>query len=66
MSKYTTVQGDMWDTIAKRVYDDEAGMNTLMEANTEYVEVAVFPAGVSLEVPDWEAPASSLLPPWRR
>lgn len=66
MSKYTTVQGDMWDSIAKRVYDDEAGMNTLMEANTEYVEVAVFPAGVSLEVPDWEAPTSNLLPPWRR
>ncbi len=66
MSKYTTVQGDMWDVIAKKVYDDEAGMNVLMEANTDYAEVVVFPAGVSLTVPDWDAPATSLLPPWRR
>lgn len=66
MSKYTTEAGDMWDVIAKRVYDDEAGMNTLMEANTDYAEVVVFPAGVTLTVPDWEAPTTSLLPPWRR
>ncbi len=66
MSKYTTVQGDMWDVIAKKVYDDEAGMNVLMEANTDYTEVVVFPAGVYLTVPDWDAPATSLLPPWRR
>lgn len=66
MSKYTTVQGDMWDVIAKKVYDDEAGMNALMEANTDYTEVVVFPAGVSLAVPDWDAPVTSLLPPWRR
>ncbi len=67
MSKtYTTVQGDMWDMIAKKVYDDEAGMNALLEANGDYAEMAVFPAGAKLTVPDWEAPKTTTLPPWRR
>lgn len=47
MSKiYRTVQGDMWDSIAKSCYGSELGMNALMEANHRYIDIVVFPAGM--------------------
>lgn len=66
MRKYTTKQGDMWDLIAKRCYDDESGINVLLDANEAYTDIVVFPAGIELVVPDYEKPVTSLLPPWRR
>lgn len=66
LNSYTTIQGDMWDSIAYKVYGSEAGMNTLLEANQEYADVVVFPANIALQVPDYEAPGNSNLPPWRR
>lgn len=67
MSKtYTTVQGDMWDSIAKTIYGNELGMNTLLEANEAYREIVAFPAGITLAVPDYEPPKTDKLPPWRR
>lgn len=63
---YTTTQGDMWDLIAKRLYDDEAALNVLLEANPAYIDTVVFPAGVVLVVPEYTAPVTSILPPWRR
>lgn len=66
MSKtYTTKQGDMWDSIAKKVYGSEAAMTKLMEANEDYVGTVVFPAGITLTLPVWSAPQTSNLPPWR-
>lgn len=63
---YTTTQGDMWDLIAKRLYNDEASLNVLLEANQQYADIVVFPAGIVLEVPGYNAPVTSMLPPWRR
>ena len=63
---YTTVQGDCWDGIAKRLYGMEAAMNVLLEANRGYNDITVFSAGVVLTVPEYEAPRTNLLPPWRR
>lgn len=63
---YTTTQGDMWDLIAKRLYNDEASLNVLLEANQRYADMVVFPAGVELVVPEYTAPVTSILPPWRR
>lgn len=63
---YTTSQGDMWDLIAKRLYDDEAALNVLLQANPAYIDTVVFPAGVVLVVPEYTAPVTSILPPWRR
>ncbi len=65
-STYKTKQGDMWDGIAKKLYDDEAGMNVLMEANEAHIGVVVFHAGVVLTVPDYTKPTTTTLPPWRR
>lgn len=67
MSKiYRTVQGDMWDSIAKSCYGSELGMNALMEANHQYIGIVVFPAGIELTVPEYSKPETSNLPPWRR
>lgn len=66
LKTYTTTQGDMWDSVAYKVYGSEAGINALLEANQEYADVVVFPANVVLQVPDYIAPESSSLPPWRR
>lgn len=63
---YKTVQGDMWDAIAKMVYGTETGMTKLLEANETYRNIVVFPAGVELKIPDYEPPKEERLPPWRR
>lgn len=63
---YITVQGDMWDSIAKKVYGSEAGMNKLIEANHQYIDIIVFPAGLTLAIPSWTPPKTDMLPPWRR
>ncbi len=63
---YTTIQGDCWDGIAKRLCGTEAAMNVLLEANQDYNDITVFSAGVVLTVPEYEAPRTNLLPPWRR
>ena len=38
MNPYRTIQGDMWDGIAFKVYGSEAYMNVLLEANPEYAQ----------------------------
>lgn len=64
-STYSTIQDDMWDMIAYKVYGNESYINYLLEANQGYKDVAVFPAGVTLEVPDAPSVSASILPPWR-
>lgn len=63
---YTTIQGDMWDLIAYKVYGHERYMSTLIEANQAHQDVAVFPAGVTLTCPDVGIETAAALPPWRR
>ena len=65
-STYTTIQGDMWDMIAYKVYGRESCMKDLLEANEEHRDIAVFPAGITLSVPDVDLPTTSTLPPWKR
>lgn len=67
MSKtYTTTQGDMWDLIAFKVYGNEMYISTLLAANEQYKDVAVFPQGVVLDCPDADTASVDILPPWRR
>ncbi len=64
---YTTIQGDMWDGIAKKVYGTEDAINVLLEANQSYNDIVIFSAGTVLVIPDYITQAdTSLLPPWRR
>ena len=63
---YTTISGDMWDSIALKTLGREADMDALLEANEEQRETAIFPAGVVLTIPDVSNVEPSILPPWRR
>ncbi len=67
MSKtYTTVQGDMWDSIAHTQLGDVAYTDKLMNLNTTYLKYYVFPAGIVLTLPDIDEEMSDTLPPWKR
>lgn len=65
--KYTTIQGDMWDSIASKVYGDTQYTDILLNANPEHRMIYIFSAGVELDVPDIEERISADdLPPWKR
>ncbi len=69
MTTYTTSAGDMWDSIAYKVYGSTAYTGKLMSYNSEYLkENYIFPAGITLRVPDLTNKDADLsfLPPWRR
>lgn len=64
---YTTVQGDTWDSIAYRLWGEERHMDSILACNPEYSDVLVFPAGMSLCLPDTSTvkiTKTSELPPW--
>ena len=48
MKQYQTIQGDMWDSIAKKVYGTEKAMELLMQANPAYLDTAVFCGGCDI------------------
>jgi len=48
---YTTIQGDMWDSVSFKVYGNEKYIDKLIEANFKYREEAVFPAGIVFNIP---------------
>lgn len=65
---YQTIQGDTFDKIAKKIYDDEFLMDVLIKANPEHSRIVIFPAGVSLNTPSVPSKKVSAqnLPPWKR
>lgn len=63
---YTTIQGDMWDLIAYKVYGHERYMSTLLEANPMLRETAIFPAGIKVRCPDIGLSSGGITPPWKR
>ena len=66
MNTYTTIQGDMWDSIAYKLYGSCSFMDALINANGQYSGIFVFSAGVQLEVPAIESRiAATPLPPWK-
>ncbi len=67
MKTYTTVQGDMWDSIAQRELGDEKYTDLLIAANLEHHDTLIFSAGIVLEIPDVDkTPEADTLPPWKR
>ena len=63
-SSYTTIQGDTWDMIAKRVYGSESYMSLLMVANPSLLDFFVFPEGVFMVIPEKPEEVAEL-PEWR-
>ena len=67
MSTYTTKQGDMWDLISYRLTGSNDQIIPLMQANPQYTETFIFPAGVVLVVPVLNNLVDyNVLPPWKR
>lgn len=67
MKTYTTVSGDMWDLISKKVYGDEKFTDVLINANPEHRMLYTFPARIALDIPEIEERISADdLPPWKR
>ena len=66
---YTTIQGDNWDLIAYKCYQGWGGeklTSALIEANSLYADIVIFPAGYTLSIPEVYIPAPKTLPPWMR
>lgn len=67
MMTYTTVQGDMWDSIAHSQLGDVKYTHILMKANMKYRNTYIFSAGIKLEIPDVSTTSvSNSLPPWKQ
>ena len=70
MQTITTIQGDTWDTLARRAYGDECKAQLLMEAreNIGLLDIQIFSGGVLIAVPDElkEKTDDRDLPAWRK
>lgn len=62
---YTTIDGDTWDSIAKKVYGNENKTDFLMSNNIKYLDILVFSSGTVLQTPPIMTEKQSLLPDWR-
>lgn len=65
---YETKQGDMWDYIAWKVYNDETKVEVLLNAeeNRRIMDIYIFSAGEKVWCPEVNEQAqASELPPWR-
>ena len=63
---YTTIHGDMWDSISYKVYGKDKYSMELIKANPAYANVVVFSSSVELICPELTLEETSILPPWRR
>ena len=67
MRKHITVDGDSFDMLAFRYYANEKLASAIIQANPDYCDTLIFPAGVSLDIPDVSTVTyPETLPPWRR
>lgn len=65
--KYTTKQGDAFDSIALEFYNDEFMASLLMAENPAHCDVLIFDAGTVINIPIVEnVETTESLPPWRR
>lgn len=64
---HITVEGDTFDGLALRYYDDEKLSSAIIQANLDHCSTLIFEAGVPLTIPDVSAVTMpETLPPWRR
>lgn len=64
--EYETTEGDTFDSIALKFYNDEFKSSEIMKINPNYITVLIFEAGVKLRIPILETKVPSTLPPWKR
>lgn len=66
MQTYTTIQGDCWDMIAKKVYGNEKYASYLMENNLPLIDTFMFKSGVVINTPELKEEVKETLPDWRK
>ena len=66
MATYTTMQGDMWDSIAYMQLGSCDYVGDLMLKNQAYLDYYFFPAGIVLTLPEISKPAPGTAPPWKQ
>ena len=68
MKTYTTVQGDMWDSIAHHQLGSCSYTDALMNVNQDKLKYFTFPAGIELNLPDIETDEliDESTPPWKK
>lgn len=62
---YTTVSGDMWDSIAYNFYGDVKYIGLLMDNNPDLLDIFVFSDGTSVYIPELPEESDEDLPEWR-
>lgn len=66
-NEYVTRQGDMWDSIAYRLFGTSGQTHELIKANPEYINTYIFESGITLRVPELKSVIdTSMYPPWKR
>lgn len=65
MKTYTTIQGDMWDSISYKVYGTEKHVGLLMKSNPRLLNIFIFSAGTTLSIPDVDIGEEADKPVWR-
>lgn len=65
-TKYTTSQGETWDTISQAFYNTPYRIKELVACNPQYSDVLVFDDGAQLAVPILSEDVATSLPPWKR
>lgn len=64
---YTTKEGDAFDLLALRYYDEEKLAHHIIQANPDYTDVIVFESGIKLTIPVIDEPETTeTKAPWRR
>lgn len=67
MKLYETIQGDTFDIISKKAYDNERLVQKLLDSNPKQIKTIVFSAGVMLKIPEatQQEMSTQSQPPWR-
>lgn len=64
--EYETDDGDAFDTIALNFYDDEFKAHIIIQANSQYSDMIILPAGLTIKIPIIDEDPAETLPPWKR
>lgn len=64
---HITVEGDTFDALALKYYDDEKLASAIIQENPDHCATLIFEAGIALTIPDTATVTPpETLPPWRR
>lgn len=66
LNTYTTIAGETWDIVSYKTLGSEMHKNAILENNEAYREIFIFPAGITLIIPEINLEVSEDLPPWKR